>query len=277
MAGNSREVKTTARSRDALDREPHEIAARATGVGVQRLDRSNLDILLTSIIGGIEVSLGGLAAMLVMGAALSAVPGLPLYAALALGGIVFPIGFIFVIMGRSELFTENFLIPVLAVLRRERSLRSLVELFLMSWIGNLVGAVIIALILSIPDAIGEPIRIGYREYSAYKLALPVPGLFASAVLAGLVMTALTWVLLAAHNTVADILAIFAGGYVLFGANLSHSIIGASLLLVGFADARKTLLDVVVWLLIATAGNLVGGIGLVTLFRFVQAREKEKQT
>ncbi len=269
-------MRTSPRARDALDREPVEIADRATGVGRQRLDRTNFDIFLTGIIGGIEVSLGGLAAMLVMGSALAASPGLPLYAALALAGLVFPIGFVFVIMGRSELFTENFLIPVIAVLRRERSVNSLIQLFFMSWVGNVTGAVIIALLLSVPDAVGEPIRIGYREYSAYKLALPLPGLFASAILAGLVMTALTWVLLAVHNTVADILAIFAGGYVLFGANLSHSIIGTSLLLVGFADAHKTLLDVVGWLLVATAGNLIGGVGLVTLFRFVQAKEKEKQ-
>ncbi len=275
MAGVSGEVRTAPRATDALDREPSEIAARASGVGKERLDRTNLDILLTGIIGGIEVALGGLAAMLVLGSALTLNPGLPLYAGLALAGLVFPIGFVFVIMGRSELFTENFLIPVIAVLRRERSLASLFQLFFMSWAGNLIGSVIIALILSVPDAIGTPIRAGYAAYTAYKIALPLPGLFASAILAGLVMTALTWVLLAVHNTVADILAIFAGGYVLFGANLSHSIIGTSLLLVGFADAHKTLLDVVIWLLIATAGNLVGGVGLVTLFRFVQAREKDK--
>ncbi len=262
---------------DALDHEPKEIADRADLVGRDRLDRSNLDILITAVIGGIEVSIGGLAAMLVVGAALAASPGLPLYAALALGGIVFPIGFVFVILGRSELFTENFLIPVVSVLNRERPLRTLVELFAFSWFGNLVGCAIIAALLLVPDAIGHPILDGYRDYAAFKLAVPLPGVFVSALLAGLVMTALTWALLAIHNTVADTFALFSGGYVLFGANLSHSIIGASIIFVGFAAAGRTLIDVAAWITVATIGNLVGGVGLVTLFRFVQAREQGKQT
>jgi hypothetical protein len=117
------------------------------------------------------------------------------------------------------------LVPVVAVLTRERSTSSLVQLFAFFWFGNLIGCAIMAALLFVPDAIGEPIRAGHAAHFGYKLALPLPGLFVSAVLAGLVMTALTWVLLALRNTVGTILAILAGGYVLFGANLSHSIIG----------------------------------------------------
>ncbi len=167
----------------AMEREPNDIVEQAADVGEERLDRTNLDIFFTGIIGGIEVSIGGLAAMLVVGAALTAVPDLTLYAALALGGVVFPIGFIFVIMGRSELFTENFLIPVVAVLNRERTILSLMEVFAFSWIGNLIGAGIMAALQLVPDAIGEPIRTGYVAYAAYKLSLPPPGLFVSAILA----------------------------------------------------------------------------------------------
>ena len=82
---------------DVLKEEPREIAERASDVGERRLDRSNLDILITSFIGGAEVSLGGLAAMTVVGSAQQAVSGLGLYPALALGGLAFPIGFLFVI------------------------------------------------------------------------------------------------------------------------------------------------------------------------------------
>src|SRR5690348_17414060 len=102
---------------EILDRQTEHIVDRAAQVGQERLDRSWADILITGFIGGVEVSLGALAAMLVVGAALEAAPGIHLYGALALGGLVFPVGFLFVILGRSELFTENFLIPVAAVLK----------------------------------------------------------------------------------------------------------------------------------------------------------------
>jgi formate-nitrite transporter family protein len=261
---------------DVLKEEPREIAERASDVGERRLDRGNLDILITSFIGGAEVSLGGLAAMTVVGSAQQAVSGLGLYPALALGGLAFPIGFLFVIVGRSELFTENFLIPVVSVFKGERQASSLFSLWLLSWLGNVLGCAAMALLLSVPDAIGEPIKAGFGAYTEYKLTVPPLGVFVSAVLAGGVMTALTWFLLAIEHPVGRIVGIVAGGYVLFASNLSHSIVSTSVLLVGFEPAHHSLTEVGVWLLIATTGNLVGGLGLVTLFRLTQAEQQQQQ-
>ena len=70
------------------------------------------------------------------------------------------------------------------------------------------------------------------------------------------------------------LAIWAGGYVLFAANLAHSIVSASALLVGAGGAQIAITSLAVWLLVATAGNLVGGTGLVTLFRLTQAQQQK---
>jgi len=260
---------------DVLEHETEQIAEHASEVGAERLDRSPYEALITAIIGGGEVSIGGLAAMTVVGALLTSSPGLNLYAAVAAGGVAFPIGFLLVILGRSELFTENFLIPVAAVLKRERSVGSLLTLWLISWIGNLVGCAGTTILLLTPDAIGEPIRLGYTAYTEAKLEATPIGILASAVLAGGVMTAMTWVLLSVEHPVARIVAIFASGYVLFAANMAHSIVSASVLMVGIVDGPHTLIDLGAWMLLATVGNLVGGVGLVTLFRMAQAREQAK--
>jgi formate-nitrite transporter family protein len=260
-----------------LEEEPQDIAGRASGVGKERLDRTHLDILITSAIGGLEVSLGGLAAMVVVGGARATVPGLDVYAALALGGLAFPIGFLFVVVGRSELFTENFLIPVVAVFNRERSVGSLFELWWLSWVGNLAGCAGIALLVTVPGAVNEPVIEAYRAYTEQKLALSPPGLFASAVLAGMVMTVLTWLLLAVPESLAKMAAIFAAGYLLFAANLAHSIVSAALLFVGVASGGGGGLgEAAAWLALATIGNLVGGVGLVTAFRVVQVKEKQRR-
>jgi formate-nitrite transporter family protein len=263
-----------AQQHDVLEEEPSDIAEHASEVGAERLRRPAREILVTSIIGGGEVSIGGLAAMAVVGSALKAVPGLELYAALALGGLVFPIGFLFVIVGRSELFTENFLIPVVAVFyKREHTVRSLAQLWVVSWVGNLVGCAGTALLLLVPAAIGEPVKLGYTAYTSYKLDVPLVGVFVSAVLAGAVMTTLTWVLLSLKDSVSRMLAIAAAGYVLFAANLSHSIVSASILFAGFPSTEHSFANVMVWLLVATCGNLVGGLGLVTMFRLTQAEQQ----
>lgn len=261
---------------DVLDLQPEQFAERATELGKERLERSVVDLLITAGVGGIEVSLGGLAAMAVVGSALSAFPQLGLYGALALGGVVFPIGFLLVIVGRSELFTENFLIPVLAVLRKEGSVRSLATLWGLSWVGNLLGCVVMALLLLVPEAVGIPIHKGYAAYAGYKLAMPPLATLVSGLVAGIVMTVLTWVLLGLRDSIAKAAAIFAAGFVLFASNLSHSIVGASILFVGFLEAHRTWGDLIVWLVVASIGNLIGGVGFVTLFRVAQVKEKEKQ-
>ena len=155
-----------------LDEQPDEILGQAVDVGRERLGRTPLDIVITAVIGGVEVSLGCLASAAVVGAVLSAAPGVGLFGAPAIGGVVFPIGFLFVVLGRSELFTENFLIPVVAVLNGERRPRELVELWALSWLGNILGCVAMAALVSIPDAVGDPIHVGLRDYAAYKLGVP---------------------------------------------------------------------------------------------------------
>jgi formate/nitrite transporter FocA (FNT family) len=260
---------------DVLEHETEQITQKAADVGQERLDRTPVETLVTAIIGGGEVSIGGLASMAVVGALLTAIPGLNLYAALAAGAFVFPIGFLFVILGRSELFTENFLIPVVAVFNRERSLGSLIQLWVVAWVGNLIGCAGTSALLLVPEAIGSPIHLGYDAYTSAKFEAPPLAVLASATLAGGVMTALTWVLLSIEHPTARIVMIFGAGYVLFAANLAHSIVSASVLMVGVFGSTHSLVDLAVWMLLATLGNLVGGVGLVTLFRITQAREQSK--
>jgi formate/nitrite transporter FocA (FNT family) len=261
---------------EIVGQEPETIAARAAQVGRERLGRSVVDILITAFIGGIEVSLGALVAMLVLGAATAAVPRLGLYGGLVLAGAAFPAAFVFVVLGRSELFTENFLVPVVSVAGVRHGRRLLARLWAFSWIGNLAGCALMAPLLSVPDAVGAPILAGYAEYTSYKLTLPLPGLAISAVLAGMLMTVMTWLLFAVRHPVGRLLIIWIAGYALFATNLSHVIVSASVVLVGAHAAHLGPGEVVRYLAVTTLGNLVGGVGLVTLFRVAQVKEKQRQ-
>lgn len=259
---------------EILEQPPEHVVERAGAVGAERLGRTPLDILVTGVIGGIEVSLGGLAAAAIIGVV---APHAGLYAGLAVAALAFPVGFLFVIMGRSELFTENFLIPVVGVFNRERPPRELPQLWGLSWVGNMAGCAAMAALLSVPHAIGTSIEDGYARYAAYKLAVPATGTLVSAVLAGMTMTVLTWLVVALRHPVAKIAAIWAAGYVLFSANLSHAIVGAAMILTGFRDSGEGVGSVVSWLALSTAGNLVGGVSLVTFFRLIQARHRQRSS
>ena len=254
---------------------PEDIVEQAVEHGERSLERLPQDIFITAVIGGVEVSLGALAAMIVLGAALEAAPKLGLYGGLALAGVVFPIGFLFVILGRSELFTENFLVPVVAVLRRECSGLALLKLWGISWVGNMAGCMVMALLVSAPEAVGKPLLHGYAQYTDYKLALPATAVFFSAVLAGMLMTVLTWLMSAIVNPVVKVLAIWAAGYAIFATNTSHTVVSAALVFVGWHLVHASIGSVAAYIALCTVGNLAGGVGLVTLFRIAQERGRRR--
>lgn len=258
-----------------LDAEPVEIGERGAGVGAEQLDRSSLDMLVTGIIGGIEVSFGGLAGATVIGATLDISPSVHLYTALSIAALVFPIGFAFVILGRSELFTENFLIPVVAVVQRRGSVQRLVLLWGLSWAGNMIGCVVLAALINTPHALGIPVISGYAHYADYKLSVPPLGTFVSAILAGAIMTVLTWLLLSVRSTLGKLVVIWAAGYTLFATNVSHIVVGAALIFAGVGHTAHAWSEVPPWVGIVTAGNIVGGLGFVTLFRLVQVWEERR--
>src|SRR4051794_25903122 len=93
-------------------RDVQEVWEESVDEGRRRVDRTIAALLATGFVGGIDVMLGILA-MVVLSGALAEV--LPDELAHALGSLAFGIGFVFILIGRSELFTENFLVPVSTV------------------------------------------------------------------------------------------------------------------------------------------------------------------
>src|SRR5918999_2197404 len=81
---------------------------RLVDEGQQRLGRSWSGLLATGFLGGLDVGVGVLALLLVERVTHN----------ILLGGLAFSIGFIALTLARSELFTEDFLIPVAAVVAK---------------------------------------------------------------------------------------------------------------------------------------------------------------
>ncbi len=102
---------------------------RTVAEGVQRLHRPWRGVLVTGFFGGTEVALGLLALVAVVQAT-----GEPL-----LGGLAFSIGFLALLLGHSELFTEGFLVPITAVAAKRASWKQLGKLWSGTLVANLAG------------------------------------------------------------------------------------------------------------------------------------------
>jgi len=91
-----------------IGREPREIWQNSLEDGQRRLSRSAAVLAATGLLGGFHVTLGLMTLVVTTGALTEVMPEPTAH---VLGSLTFGIGFVFLTVGRSELFTENFLIP----------------------------------------------------------------------------------------------------------------------------------------------------------------------
>lgn len=233
--------------------------------GRARLGRSWLDLLATGLVGGVDVSLGVLALLVVEEATGSAV----------LGSLAFVIGFIALALGKSELFTENFLVPVAAVVARKSSMGSLFRLWVGTAVTNLVAGWLFAwiIVMGLPRIHQTAVEVG-----AFYPARSDSALFALAVLAGVAITLMTWMERGATSELGKLAAVSTTAFLLAAGPLNHVIVVSIEMFVaietgsaeyGYAEWAR----VAGW---ATLGNMVGGLLLVTSLRLAQVGREEIQ-
>jgi formate-nitrite transporter family protein len=249
-------------------REPDEIYEETRKEGQRRLSRPLRELAATAVVGGFEVAIGVIALVLFAGTVHGKAQEL-------VGSIAFGIGFVFIVVGRSELFTENFLIPVAGLdQRRLGSWLKLGELWLVALVMNILGGTLIAVIASshhvLPQGSGEGF-IKVADHIASRDPLPS---FLSAILAGALITVMTWFVEGAADSLGVRIAMawIVGAVVAIGA-FNHVIVVTIELVFGMRyGADIAVSQLLSNLGIAVAGNLVGGLLLVTFVRSVQAAE-----
>ncbi len=185
---------------------------------------------------------------------------------------MYAIGFLFVILGRSELFTEQTTLAVLPVLNRQASLADLARTWVVVYVANLLGTAVIAVLIVV---IGPP--LGVIEPSVFgKIAAPLTNhpagvIFLSAVLAGWLMGLLSWLVAASRDTISQIVLVWLIASVIGFARLHHVVVGSVEVLAGvFSRQGVTLGDYGHFLLWTTLGNAVGGPVFVALIKYSHA-------
>ncbi len=251
-------------------RAPDDIWQDAIDEGDRRMKRTSSALVATAIVGGVDVMLGVVLAAAVAGAFAESMPA---GSAHILGSLFFGIGFVFLTIGRGELFTENFLLPVGAVLARRNRARRLVWMWVVTLLAN-YAAIVLTVLLLTKGGVLEPATL--KEAGALSDTLTdrdTWAAFLSAVLAGATMTLFTWLAAAAESDLTRVVLSLLIGFTLAAPSLNHAVVGFGEIVFGlFADsARGDVADLARVVGVAIAGNLVGGLGLVTVNRLVQAR------
>jgi formate/nitrite transporter FocA (FNT family) len=242
----------------AVPEELEQALHRAVSEGERRLGRSWPELLATGAVGGIDVSVGILALVLVEHETGSRL----------LGALAFGIGFIALTLANSELFTENFLVPVMTVAAKRASAWTVARLWAGTIVTNIIGGWVMVgiVVLAQPDLRDTARQIGEHAASA--------GFgwtaFASAMLGGAIITLMTWMERSTDSVPAKLVAAVSCAFLLAGARLQHAIVISLEMFAALqAGASFSYLHWLAAFGFAAAGNILGGLGLVTVLRLVQ--------
>jgi formate/nitrite transporter FocA (FNT family) len=181
-------------------------------------------------------------------------------------------GFIIVILGRQQLFTENTLKGVIPVLtRRDRaSLVALGRLWGIVLLANLVGAGLFATLAANAPAFDPNLHRDFITIGEEAAQGGFIALFVKAVLAGWLIGLMVWLLPGAGSS--RLIVILLITYIVALGGFAHIIAGSVevlyLVLSGERSFFSYLLDYVVPVL---AGNIVGGSALVAMLNHAQVR------
>jgi formate/nitrite transporter FocA (FNT family) len=238
---------------------------KTIGEGAERLQRSMRNILVTGIFGGFEVGLGIMAYLAVLHQTGDHL----------LAGLAFSIGLVALLLAHSELFTENFLMPVAAVVAKEGSVAQLAKLWGGTLLANLAGGWVFVWIVmqAFPEWSGTVSESAHHFVDA-PFSLQVVAL---AVLGGSTITLMSRMQQGTENDVARVVATVIGGFLLAGLQLFHSILDSLLIFAAIqSGADITYGQWLAWFGYTLLFNVLGGIVLVTLLRLVRTKELVEQ-
>src|SRR3954447_12393908 len=251
-------------------RDPEEIWESSLDEGERRLSRHWTGLAATGFAGGIDVFFSVLLLAVATGALQQV---LPEQTAHLIASTTFGVGFVFITLGRAELFTENFVVPVGAVWAGRARIGGLVRMWLLTMVANFAGLALLAAIFAVSGVVKlETLEAAgtMADTLAERSSLAA---FLSAIAAGTIMTLFTWVVAAAETGSARVAASLVIGFVLAVPTLNHAIVGFGEmsfgLIAGTAHANVGDLCRIVGLEIV--GNLLGGVGLVFTTRLAQVR------
>lgn len=270
---------------------PSEMAVKAEDVGVKKAAMGWLNMFVLAVLAGAFISLGAVLATTVTA---GGAQQLPYGVVKLLGGLVFCLGLVLVIVGGAELFTGNNLI-IMAWSSRKISTVQLLRSWVIVYCGNLVGALatVVLMLWSGQYRFGNGIvGLNVLNIANAKCSLGFGEALALGVMCNTLVCLAVWLCFSGHTTTDKILAIIFPITAFVAAGFEHCVANMYFIPIGilvkntapgdfWAAVGKTAGEFgnLTWgnffyanLLPVTLGNMIGGavlVGLVYWFIYIR--------
>ena len=239
--------------------------------GEDELERSSAQLFWSGIAAGLSMGFSLFAEALLT----AHLPDQPWRMLVAKFGYCF--GFLVVVLGRQQLFTENTLTPILPLLQH-RSAKTLVNVLRLWWwvlLANLIGALGVAFTAVELPLFDDAVRAAILEIGRQEIGHGFATTFVRGILAGWLLALMVWLMPFAES--GRIWVIVLISYLVGIGEFSH-IIAGSLSVFAHAIAEKSSwLDVAGGFVAPTLlGNIVGGVTLVAALNHAQVTAGDRK-
>lgn len=237
--------------------------------GRDELDRASLGLALSGFAAGLNISFSAVA-LAVVGALTG---GVGLAAILA-----YPLGFLIVILGRAQLFTENTVTPVTVALTDVRTIPNMLRLWVVIFVANVLGVIVFSAVIVYGHILeSAQLEVLFGEVS-HKAEYGFGAIFLKAIFGGWLVALMAWLVAASQDTISRIFFVVSLAALIPAAGLTHCIAGSSEFLISVFSGEQTWAEYLgSFLLPTTLGNTVGGVVLVALLNFGQVMGSRAKT
>lgn len=205
-----------------------------------------------------------------------------------IGALVFPIGFVFILLLSLELVTGSFAMLPMAALRGKTTVKKVGYNFFWAFIGNLIGSLFYAVLYIIAatklghvesDVLLKVIEVAESKTLAYK-HLGTEGLivaFVKAILCNWMVTMGAVMAFTSHSTIGKIVAMWLPVFLFFAHGFEHAVVNMFIIPASIiAGADISIADWWLWNQIpVTIGNLLSGFLFTGLALHLITNKKEK--
>jgi len=187
----------------------------------------------------------------------------------------YTVGFLIVILGRMQLFTENTITPILPLFLAPTAAkcRQIARLWSIVFAANLTGCLVAALVLVYGHILPEARFEGILDVSRHYAEATAAEHFGRGIPAGFLIAALVWILPRTESA-GEVLIIIIITYIIGLGGMSHVVAGSTELFILVAsDEIPLAAAILTGILPALAGNILGGTCIFAALTYAQVRKE----
>ncbi len=245
-----------------------EIFRRVLASAREELDRPTSLLFWSGLAAGLSLGLTFFARATMTGLTGSTSPGF-------VGNLLYPVGFIAIVLGKYQLFTENTLTPVALVLSRLAKVSNLLRLWATVLVANLVGATLISAMFALTDVKSPEAAKAALAMGKHALEAGIGAVFWRAIIAGWIVATMVWLVHAVSDALSRIVIIWVLMYFIGVSDLFHVVTGTVEVLYLVFEGEASIFEI--WhrfVIPVLVGNILGGVFFVTVLNTAQFGREE---